>query len=295
MTFTRWTVLSSLCAVVLLLAVGFGTAAATDSMGINPNGSIRAVSLGKVTLEGGRELTVACNVTLAGSLAPSTTLTRGETVGRITSFTPGGCTGGTIERTTGLPWTVTYESFLGTLPTALTGDLWRVNRFGVEFNIAGLRCRYEGGLGLLTPLTGSNPYTAGLMSVLAEALALVEGTPCARTVTPRGRIAFSSEETFIEMQGSAMSANPAIVTKAMAGVGATVTITALQAINVTEVAVVNGARGWSVEPTSAAACTRAWAIGNGCGAVVIAAANATSDQLRFKEGTTVLRLIPLNE
>jgi len=280
--------------VVAILAIGASTAVAVDAMGVHPGGAIRLTSLGRVTFRNG-EVSVACNVTLNGSLLESINFTRGEPVGRVSSFSSGSCSGGTVERVLGLSWSVTYEAFLGTLPN-VTGELWSIQRFSIKLDVLGVRCLYEGTLGALLPLTGSFPATAGLLRTLSSMLSLVEGMLCPASITASGSFTLSPEQQFITFQQTPLSANPGFVVKADAQVSATVVITATQAVTIRETRLERGTAGWSLDAMSAAACNRSMMVGQGCGPIVRAEGGARRDNLLFinNAGATV-KTVPLLE
>jgi hypothetical protein len=88
--------------------------------------------------------TVTCNLTLEGTFSARTFAKRRETpIARITRAAVESCTGGTFRvNSETLPWTVTYQSFTGTLPriSTITKDLvqasFEVQPFGFP------KCRY---------------------------------------------------------------------------------------------------------------------------------------------------------
>lgn len=97
---------------------------------------------------GTEELTyVNCPVTLEGSFHSATMRKiAGLALGKVTNagFAGGSCSrGGVIASftTETLPWTVTYESFLGTLPNIRAIEL-RIQRFTKLIEISGLLCTY---------------------------------------------------------------------------------------------------------------------------------------------------------
>lgn len=168
----------------ITLASGSATAA---SFRIEPQGNIRTVSLGKLTFEGG--VAIECNITMNGSLSSALlNKVEGTEFGRITEVRFALCEGGNVETIRNLPWPMTYKSILGTLPSAVTGMVLVVN--GADFKLSAFggfaRCRYRGNAEALMEVSGSNPYTAGLIRSLENPLSLVEGALCPATGTMKG-------------------------------------------------------------------------------------------------------------
>jgi len=106
-----------------LLGVVVGTASARRIGILNAEAGFRIIWSPLSFNAGGN--TVRCNTTLEGSFSSTTfAKTFGTRIGSITRAIMNTCTGGsaTVLRET-LPWSVTYESFTGTLPVIRDVDV----------------------------------------------------------------------------------------------------------------------------------------------------------------------------
>jgi hypothetical protein len=153
----------------ILLSITAGSAVALRSISVS---STSIVTQGSETFAGSNGINIICALTLTGTLNRSIPKTRGATIGGITRVDPVG-TGRRPCRTNvlvaaeivavlTLPWTLVYNSILGTLPR-ITGALVTAQRFRLLIEVAGQRCLYEGDWpalgvveagGALTTLTG---------------------------------------------------------------------------------------------------------------------------------------------
>jgi hypothetical protein len=167
---------------VALLAMG-GVAAAANAT-ISPAGEIGAVNLGKLSFTGGG-ITVRCNLTIQSTLARGPIeLARGRTFGRTFEVKIAECEGGQVSAPLlNLPWTLTIESILGTIPSAITGLLFTLQRASFNLSVFGgfVNCLYEGPQGALLAMTAvagtREPwrYQNGLITMLATRLPLIRG------------------------------------------------------------------------------------------------------------------------
>ena len=156
-------------AAMLIMAIGVGSASA--SRGFSPSASTFGATARALSFTGSNGVRVICDVTLGGSLHSTIAKTPGTLGGFITSgrVAEERCTAaGGAERgratilQEGLPWHVTYNSFTGTLPSAVSGILVTVNNasfllrvrvFFVEIN-----CLYRGSIGAIIEGRGNNSF-----------------------------------------------------------------------------------------------------------------------------------------
>jgi hypothetical protein len=183
--------------IVLALAVaalGAGTASAA-SFQFNPGGRITGASLGPVTFSGSG-ITITCNLTLSGTVTSAVVEKRaGTSYGSVTSVRIGRCTGGTAA-VLGLPWSVTYNAILGTLPSAVTGLELTVNGTGFALTFSGITCLYGGNVSSLLAVSGSNPYTTTLYALPSNSVPLVSGIfLCPRSGSMSGTFGISPTQT----------------------------------------------------------------------------------------------------
>ena len=185
-------------AILVLLALTLvGGSAQAFELDFDSGGRIEAT--GRVTLsDEGRVVNVACNSTLAGTLATAAiTASRGTTFGNLTSGSATGCTGGTVtllgpraER----PWSMQFERIAGTLPDLLTQIEFRVNSVGIELEVTimamRVRCLYSGTLQELFTVEGSPPQRTSSIVNVANAISFSSGSRelCPRTLRMSGTL-----------------------------------------------------------------------------------------------------------
>jgi hypothetical protein len=182
-------------AALALAALGSGAAFAGEFQ-FNPGGTITGTSLGPVTFSG-NGITITCNVTLRGTVTSNRVpKVAGTSYGEITAVTIGRCSGGSAS-VLGLPWPVTYNAILGTLPEGVTGVSLTVARTGFLMNTIGLECLYGGSVTSLLAVTGTNPYTTGLYAIPSEStVPLVRGSfLCPTRGTMSGTFGISPTQT----------------------------------------------------------------------------------------------------
>jgi hypothetical protein len=148
------------CVAVVALAMVAGPALALRSIQISNPGPQTGTGVRVSFEEGGGFLRTVCEgLTLSGEGNERIPKRRGATLGLITRGETTGCRAFglfaatvTVEATRESPFTVKYESILGTLPI-ITGRLALTS--GVKFTIvgAGRTCRYAGEAGALWPVT----------------------------------------------------------------------------------------------------------------------------------------------
>jgi hypothetical protein len=191
---SRLRLLTALAALMLLPAATAGSAGAVEVFGITPAGEYMAVSLGPVTFSAGG-YTIVCNLTLTGSIddGPLQAIV-GEPAGTIAGASISGCSGGTLTAVLGLPWSLKYEAFTGTLP-AITSIKLKIESLAANFNVLGFQCLYRGAITATIPLTGTNPSRTGLLTVdETRALAKVSGSEiCPTQGNLRATYAFTPE------------------------------------------------------------------------------------------------------
>ena len=182
-------------AVIAAMAVGSGMAAAAEFQ-FSPGGTITGTSLGPVTFSGGG-ITITCPLTLRGTVTSARVpKVSGTSYGEITSVTIGRCSGGTAS-VLNLPWPITYNAILGTLPNAVTGVALTASRLGFQLSAIGITCLYGGSVATLLAVTGMNPYTTGLYAVPAGSSApFVSGSfLCPRSGTMTGTFGITPQQT----------------------------------------------------------------------------------------------------
>lgn len=193
---SRRTRLLALAAMAIAAAaLGAGSAAASEFQ-FSPGGTITGTSLGPVTFSGSG-ITITCPLTLSGTVTSARVpKVSGTSYGEVTSVTIGRCTGGTAS-VLSLPWPITYNAILGTLPNAVTGVALTVNRLGFQLSALGITCLYGGNIATLLAVTGTNPYTTGLYAVPAGSSApFVSGSfLCPRTGTMTGTFGITPTQT----------------------------------------------------------------------------------------------------
>lgn len=175
---------------LLALALAAGIATASRSIELGPESG----ELGRVTARAagsraasltfvGREFEVICEVTLTLALNSAIAKTNGARAGSVTAarVSEGFCVGGKA-RFIGLPWTITYRSFAGTLPTITAIELVIRNvdvLFEAFFEVG--RCRYEGSATVTTtgnPIRSFSYREASSQLLFKERLGMVG--PCPR-------------------------------------------------------------------------------------------------------------------
>lgn len=190
---SKWLLIAAL-ALVALTAASSGASAA--SFRISPGGAISSPSVGKLSFTGSG-LTIACNVTLNGTLSNALLLKVAGTVfGAVTAVRIANCEGGNVSGVLNLNWPLKYNSILGTLPEAVTGILFDIER--ASFNLSTffelVNCLYEGTAGALLSVSGRNPYTTGGIRALETVrLPLHEGEGCPATGSMRGSFTITAQ------------------------------------------------------------------------------------------------------
>ncbi|HEU4703412.1 MAG TPA: hypothetical protein VFS37_13095 [Conexibacter sp.] len=178
-----------------ITAVAAGSAAAAEFQ-FSPGGTITGTSLGAVAFSGGG-ITISCPLTLSGTVTSARVpKVSGTSYGEITSVTIGRCSGGSAS-VLSLPWPVTYNAILGSLPNAVTGVSLTATRLGFQLTALGISCLYGGSVATLLAVTGTNPYTTGLYAVPAGSSApFVSGSfLCPRTGTMTGTFGITPQQT----------------------------------------------------------------------------------------------------
>jgi len=179
---------------LLVLALYAGLAAATDYVEVTAAGEVTLASLGKLTFSGGGGADIACNVTFTGSLegtyVAEASAEAGAEMGSITSFSTANCSGGSVERALSLPWTLRFNSTSGSMPEEVTGQLFGISGFAINFStfFEFVNCLYAGTPTASVEYSGSSPFESGLVAFLGARLAFVRGSElCPGSVTLRGR------------------------------------------------------------------------------------------------------------
>ncbi|MGB2710325.1 MAG: hypothetical protein WBC33_02330 [Conexibacter sp.] len=188
-------------------------ASASETVGLRPGGSFRAVSEGSITFaDSESELQAICRLTLSGEITASSLalssfrrLPEGN-IGKITDGRASECRstlGGTVTAivlaTRAAPFTLRADSLLGTLPE-WTGALLTALGAALQLTLLGFRCLYRGDLGFLAVFPareegGGTRYQS--LSVLASAIRLREGAFCPRQGTLAGRFRLTPAQQLI--------------------------------------------------------------------------------------------------
>jgi hypothetical protein len=186
-----------LAAALALAALALGAASVSAAeFQFSPGGTITGASLGAVTFSG-TGVTITCNLTLRGTVTSARVpKVSGTSYGEITSVTIGRCTGGSAA-VLSLPWKITYNGILGTLPERVTGVSLTANGTGFKLTFSGIECLYGGNVSTLLAVTGTNPYTTGLYAVPSgSSLPLVSGSfLCPRSGSMTGTFGISPTQT----------------------------------------------------------------------------------------------------
>jgi hypothetical protein len=171
--FSRTRLLLAAALAALALAAGAGSALA-ELYAISPAGSITDSSLGSITFRSPL-VSVTCALTLAGSLE-RVGAANGMQIGSITSVRgTETCRGATVTADA-TPWLIVAGAAQGTLPNGLTGSWVELVNAGILFDITFLgvhvKCVYFGVVPSLTPLSGTNPYRTGLVTIQSGSVSL---------------------------------------------------------------------------------------------------------------------------
>lgn len=194
------------CVAAIALACAVSSASAYD-MDIAPGGVVTAAApaLGPLTFgDAGGLINVVCKVTLNGTLSGGpVTIAAGNQVGIVSGVNVGMCSGGTMAALFpgGTPYPITINRVLGTLSTGMTGLLYDIRGWSVDFTVTivgiPVHCLYAGSLGWLVGVTGSNPYVTGTSTtVLSNSLGKIGGPGvCPASVQGRGTLDLSPQQT----------------------------------------------------------------------------------------------------
>ena len=123
---------------------------------------------------------VDCNVTLEGEFVASTIEKRPKALlGRITRAAVSNCTEGVTVLTETLPWHITYQGFIGRLPTIsgirllLVGASFLLNIFGVQCLYRATEVDNASGIANINEATGQ---VTGLRADETDPIPLAEGS-----------------------------------------------------------------------------------------------------------------------
>ena len=160
-----------------------------------PAENIEFVSEGGLTLEAAEgAMRVVCNVTLSGSMRETSfAMVEGTEFGSVNRSSVSGCTGGALSflRLAEAPASLTYRSFLGTLPE-LTAIRHRFGALKIQSVTVFGTCLYTGDVDALMELREINAWTVGTSTIVPARLTLVSGTLCPATATLTGRMALQN-------------------------------------------------------------------------------------------------------
>ncbi len=203
-----WKALRLVALVAMLTALTAARASATPYvLSIESAGRITAASSGKIAF--GTFPQVRCELTLAGTLerGPIEDFA-GQQFGEVTEVRIGRCEGGEITAALGLPWRLTVNRLLGTLPESATGALFEIVGAALDFSDSGLSCLYGGTADTLMSLTRggrTGSYTSGTMTAQREpALSLRSGSGlCPSSGSFAGTFTLSPAQTIEVAAGTA--------------------------------------------------------------------------------------------
>jgi Abnormal spindle-like microcephaly-assoc'd, ASPM-SPD-2-Hydin len=193
-------------AALLLLAASSG-AAADPIAGFDPGGSFTATSNGRLTFGSG-EFTMACDVTLSGTLGTLFGLEGGDMLGEVDGMRVVNCSGAAFGTALTPSWALVHDTMLDTLPNAVEGLTLDVD--GMEFSITVLgflRCLYAGNLRMTLDTSGSNPYPVRALVVdRSSSLTRVSGSaPCPSSGGWSGTLTLDPEQL---LEAGVFRANP---------------------------------------------------------------------------------------
>jgi hypothetical protein len=286
----------ALCASATILALATGTAAATaERLLLSAPGEVTFASIGKASFTAG-ETVIRCNLSLTGSFQSAIAQTRGATIASITRATTSACEGGESPSVTFLstPWSLTYSSFSGTQPEAMTGVLALLNGVSANVRSGFLSCLYRGEVGVRFAVSGSNPYRVGTVSTLANSLALVAGAFCPSTGSVSGSFSLSRTEWFGEVPPM-LTLHPSanMISRELTLNGQQITFTNTETNEISTGALRFDRLGWSMSDTSGCAF-RTLMPNKECPVTLRAEASAPAAQLEvLSAGGTRIGLVML--
>jgi hypothetical protein len=265
----------ALCA--CMVASSAAAHAEEEVVNVRPGGSITAASNGKVTFS--TEVgSVACNVTLTGSLETEDVDIERFPVGSVSALRWASCAGGELTTALGLPWSLVYTSALGTLPEAATGFDLTIEEAAMLFTAFGVSCLYRGNVEALLPVSGGNPYRAERIRASARGLTLVSGSFCGTAASLSGEFTLSAAQE-LSLQATRVTFAPKLWTFGGAA-DKTFTVTATQNV----LTLTKAFRGAPPEYTlSMDGCGNAIQVGTPCSVTVRKTVGPRDTALLFME------------
>lgn len=189
-----------ICAVAIAAAAALTATASAFTATLSPAGAITAPSLGTVSFVSG-ETVINCNYTLRGELNRSFAMTAGTTIGRITGVTARECNNGATATILGLPYTIVFLGFAGTLPDNAGSIEVAIQRFSHNLSLFGgfVNCLYTGELQWNVPLvdTGTNTDRTELATIVPTRFRKVSGAGCANEEEIEGQFALPTQTVTI--------------------------------------------------------------------------------------------------
>jgi len=199
------------CALAAVVLVSWASAALAEPVDVTPAGAITATSLGKVTF--GASPRIECNLTLAGSLASGPIeLTAGRVFGSISEVRWASCSGGSVSRVLGLPWTVSYAGLSGSLERGVSAFRFELGTVAFQlstfFEI--VNCLYAGAVGVsaaVGPSENGVDWRTGLLTLARESrLAFVSGSElCPAEGAFAGTLSLAPTQTILARQRARLS------------------------------------------------------------------------------------------
>jgi len=157
--------------VITVALAAHASSAGAYSFEVSPGGEVEAPSEGLMTFESGAS-GPRCGITLTGTIASSGAIAAGNHFGAITGVLIEGCEEGSISGMLNLPWNITIEAILGSLPSSMTGLLLTIENWSILFGIFSgfISCLYQGNPGFLLELENlsANTYSTGRALWLEE-------------------------------------------------------------------------------------------------------------------------------
>jgi hypothetical protein len=199
----KYIAIAAIALIALLAAAGTASA---FRLTIRPGGAISAASLGNLTFEAG--VSIACPITLNGSLLTSATIVAGTRLGTITEATwnSSHCEGGEISMfLVELAWNISLDSIPAGLPNEVRGFSIRISSFATRYSTLGgfINClyAYRSERFMLASVSvartaSAGVYTTGLWGIQGNTSSLVSGGfACPGTGSYRGTFGLNPTQT----------------------------------------------------------------------------------------------------
>jgi hypothetical protein len=189
-------------AITVVAFAAAATSASAASFSVEPGGTVRAISSGKVTFTAG-STSIACNLTLELNLLRGPIeKVAGARFGTVTNVTWANCENGTVREVLNLPWELVYDSIVGTLPSGVTTVNLTVKNAQFLLSTFGgfANCLYAGdvasALGVSLVRGTTDRYTTGTLRTReTPRQRLVSGFACPTEGSMTGTFTLSPTQT----------------------------------------------------------------------------------------------------